>query len=106
MYVIDDQDVLLGNLFDSFEKGFSFALNDVKWVVVSKGKKRILLKSNKGNITINRYGCWFYGNPKYDNFCRDIKGSWLVDNVQQYNRFHEFSDLYKYSLDRGWIKDV
>lgn len=68
MYIIDDPDVLLGSVFNSFEKGFSFVLNDVKWTVASKGKKRILLKSDKGNVTIHHHGRWFYGNTKYDNF--------------------------------------
>jgi len=101
MNVIEDPDILLGSIFNSFDNGFTFVLKGIEWIVASKGKKRILLKSDKGNITINVFKNYFYGNTKYNNFCRDIKGSWLLDNINQYNKFHKFSDLYKYALNNG-----
>jgi hypothetical protein len=83
-------------------KGRIFLLNNEKYTVVFNTKKTFRLKDSKGvNYTFKKYrpNGNFCALGKEANLFRDVEGEIMVDLINQYNKLHTLSDVFKMTAE-------
>jgi len=81
---------------ENISKGDKFKLKDNEFEVVVCTKKTIRLRKNdKENFTFKLIGKQTFSEGKNANLLRDVEGILRLDLLQQYNPFHEVSDIFR-----------
>lgn len=78
------------------KKGMVFHIGKMEYRVMINGKKILRLKDENGkSYTFKRYTNRFMSNGKETALMRDIEGLIVCDLLNEYNPFHEISDVFK-----------